>query len=88
MSGVVFRPPSVHTCAPGWEWTPVTPGSGIPGTHYGTPPTEDSHPRGTVWECDCGTRWISRGVLGWTVAWEREGRFARWRRIRKESRDA
>lgn len=95
MSRVVSRPLAQHECAPGWEWKPIEPDDTFPGTHYGVPPSAGSHPRGTVWECECGTQWVSRGVVGLTadgrwwsgaVRWKREGWFAHWRRLRKERR--
>lgn len=93
MSRVVYRPPATHECAPGWEWQECGPDGSLPGQMMGTPPWEPDFPRGTVWECDCGVRWLSRGVVGphrlgngylaADLEWEREGWFARWRRLRR-----
>lgn len=93
MSRVVYRPPTGHSCAPGWEWKPVEEGSAFPGTHYGIPPRSSEFPVGTVWECGtCGRTWVSRGALYVNMpgdcCWRREGWFARWRRLRRKVRDA
>lgn len=96
MSRVVSRPPAVHVCRPGCEEHPAAPDGPLAGMVTVSPPWPPNFPRGTVWECDCGTRWISRGVVparlnhGYAAAgleWEREGWFARRRRLRKERRD-
>lgn len=63
------------------------------GDHRCTPPFSDgemrlrphpfygwksSYEKGTVWECSCGRTWVSSGRQ-----WHPEGRFARWRRERR-----
>lgn len=95
MSRIVYRPPGVHVCRPGCEEQPADPAGSLAGKTLISPPWPPDFPRGTVWECDCGTRWISLGVVnractGFTMdqlEWRREGWFARWRRLRKEQRD-
>lgn len=101
MSRIVYRPPGVHMCRPCCEEQPADPAGSLAGkTLVGEPPLAPDFPRGTVWECDCGTRWISRGVItrnyvgalggGFSMdqlEWRREGWFARWRRLRMEQRD-
>jgi hypothetical protein len=77
--------------------TPADPDGPLAGQTLVSAPFPPDFPRGTVWECDCGTRWVSRGATDMTdgythwvdvVRWRREGWFARWRRLRKERRDA
>lgn len=93
MSRVVYRPPTGHVCRPGCEVHPAAPDGPLAGMPTVSLPFPPDFPRGTVWECDCGTRWISLGVIprehtGYfmdQLEWKREGWFARWRRQRKES---
>ncbi len=85
-----------HACAPGWEWRdiPETPPGSTPPmsfpagySRYGVPPDPWRFPEDTVWECDCGRSWVSRGSVYMNtpgmVFWRPEGRVERWRRRRK-----
>lgn len=81
MSEIVHKPPRVHACSPGWTWDE---GVGfLDKGLYGTPPSPQEYPRGTVWECDCGRTWVVYRVDHGIVHFRREGRLARWRRERK-----
>lgn len=77
MSGVVYRPQGPHECAP-------PRGLETFGEDYG---------KGTVWRCDCGTTWVSRGITGGghqrsggyaagDLEWKRESKRARRKRER------
>lgn len=92
MSKIVHAPVVPHSCSPGWTWRPIPDNApeyslvpGGKGGRYGTPPSRWDYPKGTVWECDCGRTWVSRGYCQqcWNVHFRREGRFARQRRERK-----
>lgn len=85
MSGRVVSVGRVkHECAPGWrteattEAQPATPEwPAVPeGFARAIPPTPWDYPKGTVWECDCGRRWVSRGSVYLNtpgeVFWRRE----------------
>jgi hypothetical protein len=73
MSGrVISKPPREHHCRPGWTWKPCSHDRSdyMPCAwpadephSYGIPPTPWDYPKGTVWECDCGKRWVSGGRL-------------------------
>ena len=72
---VIAAPPRKHDCAPGWTWK--TRGDG---RRYGIPPASWDYPKGTVWECSCGTTWVSKGAIvpaspGFTW-WRRQSRIA------------
>lgn len=72
-----------HHCAPGWRTE--TRGDG---GRYGIPPMLSDYPAGTVWECICGRRWISREKRSsWVnlVDWRPERWWKRRRRMRKEA---
>ena len=99
MSGRVVQQAVIpHSCAPGWRWKPITEGSGlhlVPGGMgglYGVPPTLHEFPKGTVWACDCGQHWVSRGntdIDGWMhvgLGWRRERWWERRRRLRAARR--
>lgn len=98
MNGIVYRPPTGHACAPGWTWRPWSEDSDVPPPHAdastGTPPLLRDFPRGTVWECECGSTWVSRGSAPTPVnmsygpgmepvEWKRESRRARRKRERQ-----
>lgn len=42
------------------------------------------HYPGTVWECGCGRTWVLRDSPD-GAGWEPEGRFRRWRRLRRHA---
>jgi hypothetical protein len=72
MSGtIVHQPERPHRCAPGWQYQPD-------GDYWIPTP---AYPAGTVWRCDCGQHWVSRGQA--TVSWRKERRRERRRRQRQ-----
>lgn len=94
MSKVVGAVVLRHSCSPGWVWTSCPEDSdlfsivlGGKGGKFGTPPTPWRYPKGTVWECDCGTTWVSTGPCDryspGSCGFRREGWFARRRRERR-----
>lgn len=94
MSGKVVQSAVIpHECSPGWRWEPISADSelwlvpGGKGGQYGVPPGLHEFPKGTVWACDCGQHWVSRGVVhegGWAVTgWRKERRRERRRRSRR-----
>lgn len=73
---VVSKPPQKHQCSPGWTWKPHPDGG-----RYGIPPHVGDYPKGTVWECDCGTKWVSlgrRGVGNFFPVWDLYRPPIRW----------
>lgn len=95
---VVYRPSGEHECNPGVTYRPWPEDSEIPppfeGARLVDNPEVRDYPRGTVWECECGTTWVSRGAAptppGWHLAegsrdvlWKRESRRARRKRERQ-----
>lgn len=91
MSGrVVNSPARPHRCAPGVTYKESV-GEGLyalpKGTLLAQLPTPYDYPSGTVWQCECGLTWVSEGSPAinqpGVCAWRREGRFERWRRIRR-----
>ncbi len=88
MSGRVVKSAFIpHSCCTGWTWKPVTP-SMPPSVvlyrgMYGIPPTVQEYPKDTVWECDCGRRWVSEGPRPWDLGpgWRLERRGERRRRL-------
>ena len=91
MSGrVITKGQAPHSCEPGWEWKQsdheIAPGSGA--HRYGVPPDPWRYPEGTVWECECGRRWVSRGSVyvnsPGMCFWRRERLAARlWRLVQR-----
>lgn len=90
MSRVVHKPERPHRCDPGWRVEAVNDTTLLPFTHHSIPPDPWDYPRGTVWECDCGRRWVSTGAIAdnmpGVLGWKPEGRIAAWRRRRLEQR--
>jgi hypothetical protein len=92
--GVVYEPPVVHTCRPGWTLRVLTeslPPFFLPvGTRLSDPPTPWNYPAGTVVECDCGKTHVSLGSVRRNTPgmcfFRSEGRFERWRRERRQAR--
>lgn len=85
MSGqVISRPEREHACSPGW--TQGGPVEGMPGYVRAIPPAAYDYPRGTVWECECGKVWVSKGAPApqspGFCDWRRETRRERRRRKR------
>jgi hypothetical protein len=78
---VVSRPQRKHQCAPGWRLAP----SGL----HAIPPSAYDYPKGTVWQCECGQTWVSKGAPTPSspgfCTWRREGRWERRRRERREN---
>lgn len=94
---VVSTPRPVHRCNPGVRHETLTEPDdwgGLPaGTTYAIPPTPWEFPKGTVWECACGRRWVSRGAIYVNEPggcyWYREGLPSRlWRRLFDRDRNA
>jgi hypothetical protein len=90
---VIHREPAKHRCLPGWTSRPATPGPPFflpPGTMLSEPPRGSGYPPGTVWQCDCGKTWVSRGPVkgsgDFTPVFQPEGRFARRRRERRSAK--
>jgi hypothetical protein len=86
MSGqVVARPRSRHECAPGWTEGDTDSLTGGTVMH---PPSQFSHPAGTVWGCECGLVWVALPprAPNWPgdVTWRREHWWERRRRTRND----
>ena len=89
---IVSQPPREHRCAPGWKLRPLPRhGLGGPwpeGQQHLVPPDRSEYPPGTVVECECGRTWVAyypaakSGMVG-MVLFRAEGRFERWRRVRR-----
>lgn len=84
MSGsIILTPERRHQCAPGWSDAGACPDGG----RYVNPPDARQYPEGTVWQCDCGTAWVSRGPIAWNapgiVGFTRERWLERRRRLRR-----
>jgi hypothetical protein len=60
---------SRHDCLPGWTYDAAMPDD--PNILFGKPPVPGQYPRGAVWDCYCGDRWVSRGETGLRRGWRR-----------------
>lgn len=84
---VIARPEREHSCSPGWtDGGPVKDIPGWEGKRYAVPPTAYDYPKGTVWRCECGKVWVSRGAVAVNAPgscyWRREN----WRERRRRRR--
>lgn len=72
VSGVVYRPQGPHSCD-------------LPG---GIETIGEDYRKGVVWQCDCGTTWVSQGITGGGL--QRSGGYAsgglEWKRESKRAR--
>lgn len=94
MSGqVIARPARAHECSPGWTYSEASGGPPFhltPGTRIAHPPSAYDYPEGTVWQCECGRTWVSRGEVPGAgragpgmMEWRPERRLERRRRERR-----
>lgn len=96
MGKVVKEPVRGHACNPGWVEgiTTKDDDTGVfpKGSRYSIPPSQFTHPAGTVWECDCGKTYVSKPPrdIDWPgdVTWRREHWWERRARLRRMDRDA
>jgi hypothetical protein len=90
MSGAVIHSPKrKHVCRPGCTYRVTTDEDSqfLPvGVSVVIPPDPWRYPRGTVWKCDCGQTYVSKGSpaehMPGVCKFRREGRFKRWCRER------
>lgn len=83
MSSVVYEPPPVHRCPPERSnsrfWRTYNEAARTYAFEFAQ--------RGTVRACECGRTWVALPPQpGLTVTvWRPEGRFERWRRLRRKT---